>query len=157
MQPWIRAAAITLCLSLNLAAQDVGAIVDGNIALLRSGVRTKKLEIVRQNLTLTEDQSGKFWPLHRSYESDLSKLNDDRLQLIKEYAAAWETLSDADARGLGRRLLDFHQKRTALRRKYFDRISKEISPTIAAKFFQVELQLESLLDLEVASVVPLVK
>ncbi|MDX2181744.1 MAG: hypothetical protein SFV18_19280 [Bryobacteraceae bacterium] len=148
---------MALASALNLAAQDLGGIPDGYVALMRSGIKTKKVEIVRQNLTLSEDQAGKFWPLHRSYENDLSKLNDDRFNLIKEYAAAWENLSEPTARDLGRRLLDFQKKRVDLRRKYFDRMSKEISPTVAAKFFQVELQLESLLDLEVASVVPLVK
>jgi hypothetical protein len=44
-----------------------------------------------------------------------------------------------------------------LRGRYFDRMSKEISPTIAAKFFQVETQLEDIIDLEIASAVPLIK
>jgi hypothetical protein len=44
-----------------------------------------------------------------------------------------------------------------LRKKYFDRISKEVTPTIAAKFFQIEIQLEDLIDLGIASSVPLVK
>jgi hypothetical protein len=36
-------------------------------------------------------------------------------------------------------------------------LSKELSPTIAAKFFQLEIQMENLGDLAVGSAVPLVR
>jgi hypothetical protein len=32
-----------------------------------------------------------------------------------------------------------------------------VTPTVAAKFFQVEIQLENLIDLEIAASIPLVK
>jgi hypothetical protein len=138
-------------------AQDSNGLPEGYIALLRSDVQTKKTDIIRQNLTLTDDQAKKFWPLQRSYETDLSKLGDDRLNVIRDYAKNWDTLSDSTAKDLGDRLLEYQKKRVELRKKYFDRLSKEVSPTIAAKFFQVEIQLEDVLDLEIASSVPLVK
>jgi len=61
------------------------------------------------------------------------------------------------ARSLGKRVLNYHKKRDDLHGKYFDRMSKEISPIIAAKFFQIEMQLEDIIDLGVASSVPLIK
>ena len=58
----------------------------------------------------------------------------------------WDDLSDETARSLGKRLLDYHKKREDLHGTYFDRMSKEISPMIAAKLFQIEMQLEDILD-----------
>jgi hypothetical protein len=139
------------------AQNSTNGVPEGYIALLRSDVQAKKVDIIRQNLTLTDEQANKFWPLQRSYENDLSKLGDDRLNVIRDYAKNWDNLSDSTAKDLGNRLLDYQKKRVDLRKKYFDRISKEITPTIAAKFFQVELQMEDLIDLEIASSVPLVK
>jgi hypothetical protein len=139
-------------------AQDTqGGVPEGYIALMRSDVQAKKTDIIRQNLTLTDDQAKKFWPLQRSYENDLSKVNDKRLEVLRDYAKNWDSLSDTTAKDLGTRLLDFQKKRIDLRSKYFDRMSKEVSPTVAAKFFQIETQMESLIDLEIASSVPLVK
>ena len=77
--------------------------------------------------------------------------------MICEYAKNWDTLTDKAAKDLGKRLLDYQKKRVGLRGRYFDRMSKEISPTVAAKFFQVETQLEDIIDLEIASLVPLIK
>ena len=48
-------------------------------------------------------------------------------------------------------------KHLDLRGTYFDRMSKEMSPTVAAKFFQIEIQLEDILDLEIASSLPLIR
>ena len=127
------------------------------IALLRSETQVQKTDVVQQNITLSEDQAKKFWPMQRSYENDLSKLDDLRLDVIRDYAKNWDNLSDATARNLGKRLLDYDKKRVGLRSKYFDRISKEVSPTIAAKFFQIDLQLEDIIDLGIASSVPLIK
>jgi hypothetical protein len=124
---------------------------------MRSDVQAKKVDIIRQNLTLTEDQAKTFWPLQRSYDTDLSKLGDERVEVIREYAKNWDNLSDDTAKNLGTRMLDYQKKRVDLRKKYFDRISKEVTPTIAAKFFQIEIQLEDLIDLGIASSVPLVK
>jgi hypothetical protein len=139
------------------AQSTSNTIPDGYVALMRSDVQTKKVDIIRQNVTLTEDQAKTFWPLQRSYEEELAKLGDDRVNVIRDYAKSWDNMSDDTAKDLGTRMLDFQKKRVDLRKKYFERISKAITPTIAAKFFQVEIQLEDLIDLGIASAVPLVK
>ena len=127
------------------------------VALLRSDIQTKKTDVIQRNITLSDDQARKFWPLQRSYENDLAKLGDQRLDVIRDYAKNWDDLNDETARSLGKRLLDYHKKRGDLHLKYFDRIAGEISLTIAAKFFQIEMQLEDIVDLDIASSVPLIK
>jgi len=131
--------------------------IEGYIALMRSDVQAKKVDIIRQNLTLTEEQGKKFWPLQRSYANELATLADERVNVIREYAENWETLSDSSAKTLGNRMLDYQSKRVDLRKKYFDRMTKDLSATIAAKFFQIEMTLEDLIDLGISSSVPLVK
>jgi len=148
----------TCTLSLCGWGQDLRQpLPESYIALLRSEIQVQKTDIVQQNITLSENQAKKFWPMQRSYENDLSKLGDLRFDVIRDYAKNWDNLSDETARNLGKRLLDYDKKRVDLRSKYFDRISKEVSPTIAAKFFQIDLQLEGIIDFEIASSVPLIK
>lgn len=150
-------AVLMMCCSLVQAQDSQGGVPDGYIALLRSDIQTKKTDLIRQNLTLTEDQSKKFWPLQRSYETDLSKLGDQRVAVIREYAKSWDTLTDDQAKDLSKRTLDFQKKRVDLRSKYFDQISKQINPTIAAKFMQIEVQIENILDVALSSQIPLIK
>jgi len=133
------------------------AIPESYIALMRSNIQSNKTAILEQNLRLSDDEAKKFWPLQRSFENDLSKLDDGRIEVIRDYANTWEHLSDGTAKSLGKRVLDYHKKRVELAQKYFERMSKELSPTVAAKFFQIELQLEDLLDIEMGSSIPLIK
>ena len=135
----------------------VNQLPEAYVAVLRSDIETRKTSVVQQNLTLSEDQARKFWPLQRSYENDLSKLGDQCLDVIRDYVTNWDDLNNETARSLGKRLHDYRKRREDLRGKYFDRISKEISPMVAAKFFQIETQLEDMIDLGVASSVPLIK
>jgi len=149
---------VTLCATAGAqTATNTNGIPEGYIALLRSNVQSQKVDIIRQNITLSEQEAKTFWPLQRTYENELSALGDARVEVIKDYAKNWDNLSDATAKDLGNRLLDYQKKRVDLRKKYFDRMSKEVTPTVAAKFFQVEIQLENLIDLEIAASIPLVK
>jgi hypothetical protein len=148
---------LTILCATGGAQTTTNGVPEGYIALLRSDVQSRKVDIIRQNITLSEQEAKTFWPLQRSYENELSTLGDARVNVIRDYARNWDNLSDSTAKDLGTRLLDYQKKRVDLRKKYFDRISNEVTPTVAAKFFQVEIQLENLIDLAVASSVPLVK
>ena len=146
------------CFAQEQQQQDQKVVIpESYIALIRSDLQTQKTVVLQQNLTLSEDESRKFWPLQRSYENDLEKLGDERLDVIREYTKNWDHLSDETAKNLGKRLLEYHKKRVELDQKYFERVSKEISPTVAAKFFQIELQLDEIIDIGIGSSVPLVK
>jgi Spy/CpxP family protein refolding chaperone len=139
------------------AQNSSSGVSEGYIALLRSDVQTQKLDLIRQNLTLTDDQAQKFWPMQKSYENDLSKLNDERVNVIRDYAKNWDSMTDSTAKDLGKKMLEYQEERVELRKKYFDRISKEISPIVSAKFFQIEVLLEELIDVRISSALPLIK
>jgi hypothetical protein len=139
------------------AQESQRTLPESYIALLRSDVQAHKTEILGRKLSLSNDEAKKFWVLQRRYEYDLSKLNDQNLDIMRAYALNWDNLDNEAATGLGKRLLEYQKKRVELREKYFDRFSKELSPTIAAKFFQLEIQLENMVDVGIGSVVPLIK
>ena len=97
--------AFSLCLQTG-AQETIGRLPESEIALLRADIQTKKTDILQQNLTLSDEQAKKFWPLQRSYENDLAKLGDNRFEVIQEYAKNWHDLSDQTAKDLGKRYLN---------------------------------------------------
>lgn len=139
------------------AQESERRLPESYIALLRSDVQADKTDILRRKLALSNDDAKKFWPLQRKYEYDLGKLGDEHLDIVRGYALNWDNMSDQTARELGKRFLDYQKKRLELHEKYFDRFSKELSPTIAAKFFQIEIQMENMVDIGIASAVPLIQ
>ncbi len=127
------------------------------IELARADIKTQKALVMAENLPLTDDEAVEFWPLHRDYETELSKLNDQKLALIQRYADTYKSMTDKQAVELAKGSFDLENKKTDLKRKYFKKFQKAIPATKAARFFQIENQLNMVLDLQVAASLPLIK
>ena len=138
------------------ATATVSQAQEGYIELLRSDVRAEKSAIITEVMQFTEAEASVFWPMQRDYEHELSKLSDARLELIKDFAAHYESMTDEKARDLAKRSFSLEEKRTKLKWKYYKKMSKEISPITVARFFQVERQLNSLIDLQLSQELPLI-
>lgn len=127
------------------------------IELARSDIKTQKALILAQNIDFTESEAVDFWPVYREYDLDLNKILDERLAMIKKYIGSADHMSDADARKLADAALSLEEKRTSLKRKYFKKFSKVIPAAKAARFFQIENQLNAAIDLRIAAALPLIK
>jgi hypothetical protein len=125
------------------------------IELMRSDLRTEKRAIVTQAMQLTEAQSDKFWPVYSEYETALTKLNDQRVTLIKDYAASYNSMTDQTAKDLIKRSFKLQESRTSLLKQYVGKMSKAVDVKSAARWAQVEHALDSAIDLQVASELPL--
>jgi hypothetical protein len=127
------------------------------VELARSDLKTHKAIILAENMELTEEEGAEFWPLQREYQHELTKLNDIKLSVVEEYAANYQTMTDATARDLAKKSFDLEERKTELRRKYFKKFAKVIPATKAARFFQIDNQLNMAVDLQVAASLPLIK
>jgi hypothetical protein len=134
---------------------------DGNlrtfIELARSDIQMEKATLIAQNLSLTEDEAFEFWPLHREYTLELGKLFDERLQLIRKHVVNFDNLTDKQAEQLAKDVFDLEEKRLKLKRIWFKKFAKVVPARKVAQFFQLENQLNAVLDLRVAAALPLIK
>ena len=131
--------------------------IDAYADLLREDIQKQKVAITSQLMQLTPEQAAAFWPIYNDYAKELSALGDLRVQAIKEYAANYKSLSDEKAAELANMRFEYEEKLVALKKKYFERFSKALTPKLAARFFQIENQLLDVVDLQVASSLPVVQ
>jgi hypothetical protein len=127
------------------------------VELARSDIRNGKGFVVAQNLPLTDAESMEFWPLQREYDEEFTKLLDERLEGIIQFANNYENMTNEQATALAKKSFDLEEKRTDLKRKYFKKFCKVIPPVKAARFFQIDNQLNMAIDLRVAASLPLIK
>jgi hypothetical protein len=130
--------------------------LDSYIQVLRSNLRTSKVEIVAEAMQFNDAESSVFWPVYRNYEFELSKLNDQKVALLKDYAEHLDKTSPAKAKELAEKSFALEQQRTDLKRKYFREFEKVMPANRVAKFFQVDNRLDLLINLRIASMVPLI-
>jgi len=133
-----------------------GVDVEKDIALLRRNLRSEKKKIIALNVPLTETEATKFWPVYDEYAAEMTRHYDEFYSIIKDYAANQKTLTDAQAVSMIKRWAAIQVELAQTRQKYVPRIETVLAGKKAALFFQVDRRLYALIDLQVASAVPLV-
>jgi len=133
--------------------------VDQDIALLRKDIRSGRKQLIAANLKLTDDQATKFWPIYEQYSAEQAKIGDQKTALIKEYADQWNTgnMTDAQASSLIQRSLAVDEQVAQLRSKYVPIFSKAVPGKVVATFFQLDRRIQGLIDIQLASQIPLVQ
>jgi phage terminase large subunit-like protein len=132
-------------------------LTDADIQLLRSDVQADKNEIIAHTMQFTDSESTAFWPVYRDYARDQQLIGDERVQLIKDYAQHYDAMDDAKAKNMIQRLLNIDVKVVNLRQEYWPKFEKTLGAKRAAKFFQVDSRLSLLVNLQLASEIPLVR
>ena len=132
------------------------SVTDQDIDLFRKDVRSQKRQIIASNLQLTDQEAVKFWPLYDQYTADLVKINDAKYGAIREYAASYSTMTDDQATALVRKMLGVDQSVAELRLKYTSIFNTVIPGRKTAVFFQLDRRLVMLIDLQMASQIPMI-
>ena len=125
--------------TLNLAAY---------VELLRSDVRTQKIAFI------TEAEDSAFWPIYRAYDAEMTKLGDERAANVKRYGAAYSTLDDVASASLAQAAIDLETRRHEAKARCYQKVKAALNPRIALRFLHVEHQLQLLIDLQVAALLP---
>lgn len=127
------------------------------IELMRSNVRDQKSQIMGAVMQLNVDDAAKFWPIYAEYDAELTKLNNLRVENIQDYARNYSQMTDAKADELIQRSLDYQKQRGELLAKYYQVMKQSLGAITAARFLQVEHQLLLIIDLQIASSLPIVE
>ena len=131
--------------------------IDQYVELVRLDVRQGRAELVGQAMGLSASQAATFWPIYEEYEQAFTRLGDTELQLIRDYAAAFDSMTDVAASQLAGRLLNLLDDEQSLRRASHGKFEAALGGAVAARFLQVERRIGTLLDLQLAADIPLLE
>jgi Spy/CpxP family protein refolding chaperone len=131
-------------------------INDKDIEMLRANLRANRKELMARNMTLTADEATKFWPIFDQYRKEAIKPNDERWALIKEYAANYDTMTNAQAQDYMKRAAVVDQQLLALRERYVPAFEKVISAKKTALWYQIDRHIDLMINLQLSSMIPMV-
>ncbi len=131
--------------------------IDQQADLLRKDVRSQKKQIIAANLKLTDKEAEKFWPIYDRYTADLTKINDTKYALIKQYAEQYGSMQDQDLDKSAKQWLGLDESTAQLRLKYLPTVRGVLSAKNTALFFQLDRRMADVIDLQVAAALPLVE
>ncbi len=133
--------------------QKIAAIID----MIRADLSTQKKSVVNSVMQFSEADAKIFWPIYEQYQMEFSRIGNETAALIKEYVESLDTMTDGKAANLMSRNFDLQKRKLALRHKYYEKVSKALSPIKAAKFMQLDSQLVGMLDLQISSNLPFIR
>ena len=133
-------------------------LVYAYVDAMREDLSDGKAHIYNQVMRLTPEESKIFWPIYHDYEDELFTLGDQRVELTRGFANAMATrsLDDSRAATLTDEWFKFETQRLELLKKYQKQIASDLSPLRAAQFAQIEHRVSTVIDLAIASELPLV-
>ena len=137
----------------NVFAQDV----DSYFELLKSDLKTNKKMLITEVMQFTPQESEVFWPIYTEFEHELEKLSNKRISNIKEFAANYDSLTSEKANELIKNAFSFQEERLNLNQEYYNKFSEALPPVVAAKFMQLENQIQLILDISIAANLPYAK
>jgi len=155
---------IALCLTSLLVAAtgpvaaqtgEADMTVEEFVAAVQAELNKDKIAIIGAAMSFDGDEAAAFWPLYKAYETSRDALGVKRLALIKDYAQNYQSMTDDAATGLLDRAMALDGERATLRNAFVKKLSKDMSPIVGARFFQVENQLNLIIDLQLAQNLPL--
>lgn len=127
-----------------------------DIDVIQSVFGKEKKELVQQYMTLPADQSGKFWVIYDEYETKRKELGRQRINIIQEYANAYDKLDNAKADDLAKRALENDIAQDKLHLQYYKKVSTAIGGVNAAKFFQLEGYLQTIIKGHIMDQIPFI-
>jgi hypothetical protein len=122
----------------------------------RSVMQTERRTIVAQGLSLSVDEEKAFWPIYDRYMADMKAASDLRVKVITDYAASYDSLSDATARQLLENYLKYQSNTLDIRKSYVRKFRKALPEIKLARFYQIENKIDSITNFVLAREIPLV-
>jgi hypothetical protein len=153
----ILAAALVVPAQQTAKSDDQESNIQSYVDLIRADVKAEKVQILGAMMQFTPDEASTFWSIYKDYDTDLTKLSDQKLALIKEYADNYDSMTDEKADDLIQKSFVLVTDRNALLKKCYEQVKARMGAKSAARFVQVEHQLLMIIDLQIASSLPAVK
>jgi hypothetical protein len=135
-------------------AQDKTA---DTMRILTEKVKGDKKLLVAENMQFTEAEAKAFWPVYEKYQAELFLIRTRTLQLIKDYAAAYDKMTDATAKKLLDESMKIETLRLKLAKAYLPKFRAVLSDTKVVRYYQTENKVNAALYYELAANIPLVK
>ncbi len=127
------------------------------IEIVRDVLKTEKKVAIAEVMALSDADSAPFWEMYNEYNFELSKIQNKRIALIKEFAANYENMTDEKADELWQGAISFRQEVLNLKKKYYKKFKKIMPTGKAVMYFQAENKIESMVDASLAMELPFIQ
>jgi len=108
------------------------------VDLIQAAFGMDKKQAVAEFIKLTDKQKDGFWKVYDEYESKRKDLGKQRIELLKQYADQYNTLTSEQADTWTKKVIDLQKKTDNLIYTYYDKVKAVTDGLVATQFYQIE-------------------
>ena len=128
-----------------------------NMQIVLEKIRADKKLLVAESMQLAEAEAKAFWPVYDQYQDELFLLRSRTAKLIKDYADAYDKMTNDTAKKLLDELMSIEALGPKLRQAYLPKFRKVLPETKVVRYYQLENKIQAALIYELARNIPLAK
>ena len=139
------------------AQQSVTVQAQRQINIARKLINNQRNTTLAYNMSFTQKEKEKFWPLYREYRKAMATVGDKRLAGILDYVDHIDTMSESKAKQLLNQYFSVEKEVIRVKEKYVRKFRRILPQTKVVRLMQLENRMDSMVDLKIAEGIPLMK
>ena len=139
------------------APPPAGEASKASLDVLLDAIRSNRKALVAVNLSLTDAEAARFWPVYERYQKELTAVNDRLAKVVEDYITNFHDLSNEKAMQLVGDYLSAEEDRAKIRRTFLPEFAKVLPGRKVARFYQIENKTDAILRYDLAAEIPVVE
>lgn len=127
------------------------------LELLKKDLNKEKRSLLAEAMDIKEENKTVFWEIYGEYETASNVLIDRRAGNIQRFADNYDNLTEEIANEIASSYLDGKTQQLKIQKSTYKKMKKAIGAVQAARFTQIMHQVQLLIDVQIASEVPLIE
>ncbi len=136
------------------APETIQPTVDTEV--IRFAITAERRKVFESGMSLAEGQKESFWDLYAGFEKERNALDKRMMRVLQDFVGKNEALDDRASLALTHRASELEREGEALRMRYFERISADVSGRVGARFYQLDDLITSAFKVGMLSQLPLI-
>jgi hypothetical protein len=124
------------------------------VDLVQAAFGMDKKAVVADFVHPSATQKDAFWKLYDKYETQRKELGRQRIELLKQYAEQYQSMSSAQADVWTKKVILLQQKTDALIATYYGKVKLISDGIVATQFYQIENFILTAIRAEILKAVP---
>jgi hypothetical protein len=120
-----------------------------------AAARAQRKATVGANMNLSADEASRFWPVYDAYEKRMDSIEDRHVKELKDFAAKYNSFTDADAKKKLDEVMAIAQARLDVQKEFIPQFRAAVSQVKVTRFYQIDNKIQALIQCDIAQLVPL--
>jgi hypothetical protein len=127
------------------------------IDLMQAAFGMDKKSVVADFVQLSETQKAPFWKLYDEYETQRKELGKQRIELLKQYADQYLTMTSEQADAWSKKVMGLQKQTDNLITVYYNKVKLISNGIVATQFYQIEGYILTAIRMQLLQNVPFLK